>query len=90
MNEESNQIEIAALGREADTFKASRLGRYLVQKAVSTSDEAVEALVKCGPSDLKSNTDLRNTIQVSQMFINWMDEAITEGVIAEECLIDER
>ena len=75
----NDNLSSAILGRDADDFAKSVVGRFMVAKAQGEIDAQMSLLVDADPSDIKLGTDIRNRIHVCTMFLTWLDEAIREG-----------
>ena len=85
-NPEEQALETVALGADAEAFKRTALGRFLNDRALLEVEKCKQALVDAAPDDLEANTKLRNDIRVAYMFLDWLDEAISAGAVAERQL----
>lgn len=84
--DEDEFVKIARLGIDAETFMATPLGKFLASKADAEMRAATEALIGADPADVKANTELRNQIHVSRMFLTWIDDSINAGRAAHHQL----
>jgi hypothetical protein len=82
--EEEMVLERARIGIEARAFLNSSLGKYLMDRAELEEDMLMGRLRKCRPDDLRTNTDIRNDLNVIEYFRSWIGEAINSGMIAEQ------
>lgn len=71
-------------GFEVQAFLTSDIGAYLVSRAETEIDEAVEALKRCDPEDSKAIRALQYKVAVAESVQYWLGEAITSGVNAQE------
>lgn len=76
-------VQKAQLGIEADAFKRTNLGRFLIDRAGVEIDQQIQLLKEADPDDVKLNRDIRMRIKVAEQFQTWMDEAIRAGLEAE-------
>lgn len=87
-NPEEQAMETVALGADAEAFKRTALGRFLVDRADLEVSKGLAELYECDPADKEANIRLRNQISVAYMFKDWLSEAISAGQIAERQLRD--
>lgn len=81
------QMEAAAIGVEAEYFITNtRLGRYLIERAHSMRVAALEALATVDPTDAKAVREYQNAAKVTDLFVQWLDEAIASGQAAGEII----
>jgi hypothetical protein len=73
---DSDLINIARIGIDAEAFAKSDIGKFLIGKAQAEIDAATAELIDADPADAKANTEIRNKIHVARMFLVWLDEAI--------------
>ena len=76
----------AVLGKDAEEFIASDLGRYLIGQADMEIEEAQEALCKVAPWRTRRIRDLQNQIWRAQSFKGWLLEMVTAGKAAVQVL----
>ena len=81
---EQEQLRLAKLGIEAESFKSSAVGKYLESKADELIAVQTQKLILCDPSDYECNVNARNGIQIGALFKQWIDDAIQEGLVARE------
>ena len=86
MTEEDELLSLARMGVDAESFMGTKLGKFLAMKATREIESATADLISADPADLKSNTDLRNQINVAGMFLTWLHESINIGLSAHEQL----
>lgn len=86
MSKEDPMIEAAKLGMEAEVFRSSPLGRFLIKKAEDEESDAIEHLIAADPENAKEQREYRNQIHVSRMFIEWLNDAVEIGRAAVEML----
>jgi len=85
MNDDnSDLLNKATIGMDAETFLGTNLGRKLVERAAAHADEATEKLKKCSPIDAAMIRDLQNEIWKAESFKDWIAEIIQEGWNAEQ------
>lgn len=85
MNEDE-MLSLARMGIDAEVFMTTPLGRFLTEKASMERDAAIALLVAADPEDAKANREYRNRIHVSNMFLEWIGDAVNIGKSATEML----
>jgi hypothetical protein len=76
----------AILGRDAEEFLASELGRYLIGRADQEIEEAQDALAKVSPWRRNRIRDLQAQIWRAKSVKGWLAELVTNGKAAEAAL----
>ena len=76
--------ENAQIGREAEAFKASGLGQYVLTKAHEQRQQLIDALLLADPHEWKTVQDLQIKIVALGTFENWLDQAIQDGLYAQQ------
>jgi hypothetical protein len=82
MNEETHRSMIEAtilLGDDAEKFKASELGEYLISCAKEESGVAMEALKTIDPGKTNEIILLQTRIRLADAFPEWIEGAIRSG-----------
>lgn len=77
--QETELIELAKLGIEAEAFLSSPLGRFLMKKADDEEAAATVELIETPPTDIEKNREIRNQIHVARMFKVWINESVQCG-----------
>lgn len=80
----TDQLKEAQLGIEAEQFKSTDLGRYLLARAQDDIVVAFKEWQDADPEDAKAIRAIQNKAQVAESFLNWIDEAIFNGKYAED------
>lgn len=70
-------------GIEVEAFLNSSLGKYLVQKAETERDAALEKLKVADPDNAKEIRRLQNEVWRAESMQTWLAEAIQTGWNAE-------
>lgn len=78
----------AVLGRDAEEFLNSDLGRYMVGRAEQHEREAMEMLSKVSPWRRNRIRQLQNEIWRAQSMKGWIAEMVTSGRAAMHALED--
>ena len=86
MTDEQTLIAEAVLGRDAQEFLASEIGRYLLGRAQMDEREALEALVSVKWWRRRRILELQSRIYRARSVRNWLAEIITDGRQAESVL----
>ena len=86
MTDEQTLIAEAVLGRDAQEFLASEIGRYLLGRAQMDEREALEALVSVKWWRRRKIIELQSRIYRARSVRNWLAEIITDGRQAESVL----
>lgn len=76
----------AVLGKDAEEFFVSELGRYLAGCAELEEKEAFEALANADPSEYKQIVMLQNRVWRARAFMGWLQELIVAGKQAVSAL----
>lgn len=82
----ATNLAAAVLGRDAQDFLSSELGRYLFAKAEKEAGEALEALACADPNDTGKIEALQSRIWRARSFRNWLYELMAIGQQAEMVL----
>ena len=86
MTAEQTLIAEAVLGRDAQEFLASEIGRYLLGRAQMDEREAMEALVSVKWWRRRRIIELQSRIYRARSVRSWLAEIITDGRQAESVL----
>ena len=86
MTDEQTLIAEAVLGRDAQEFLASEIGRYLLGRAQMDEREAMEALVSVKWWRRRRIIELQSRIYRARSVRSWLAEIITDGWQAESVL----
>jgi hypothetical protein len=76
----------AVLGRDADEFLSSELGRYMVGRCDQEIAEAQDQLSDVSPWRRRKIQDLQNKIWRAKAAKEWLAELIANGRAAESAL----
>ena len=82
MSEDENMAE-AVLGKDAEEFCSSDLGRYVLGRARQEKEEAQIELAKTSPFRIFKGFELRNAIYRADSIEQWLAELINSGRIAQ-------
>lgn len=77
-------LDKARLGIEAEAFLDSNLGRYLMERAELEIEIATQELIATEPTEIALCIRIRNRILVTELFQNWLTEAVQEGKVASQ------
>lgn len=69
----------AILGKDAEEFLNTELGRYLVGRAELEANEATEQLKRVHPWRRRKITELQNKIWIAESFQGWLLEMVIAG-----------
>ena len=69
----------AMIGRDAEDFLKSDVGRYLIGRATQEADEAMAELKRCFPWRRRRITELQNRIYRAESIQGWIGELIIQG-----------
>jgi hypothetical protein len=76
---DSDLINIARIGIDAEAFAKSDIGKFLIGKAQAEIENEIALLIDADPDDVKLGRDIRNRIVINQNFLTWLNEAINTG-----------
>jgi hypothetical protein len=85
-SEEEVLLAEAMLGRDAEDFINSDIGRYLLGRAEQEAAEASELLAKVNPWRRNRIRQLQNEIWRAQSIRGWLAEMVTSGKAAFHAL----
>lgn len=83
---EENLIRRAVLGREAQDFLASQVGRYVVGAAAQDQAEIERKLTKVSPWNRRRILRLQQEHRAVELAIGWITEMVQDGAHAERQL----
>lgn len=84
-NNELNEAElygIAQFGKQVEQFTSSDIGQYLLSRAMREYDDAVEEFRTVDVSNVEMVRSLQNKMVQSSKFMEWLQEAVREGLNA--------
>lgn len=73
---------------DAEDFVRSDVGRYLVACSEAAKTAALDELVACDPTQPETIRKLQVDYRVASTWLDWVAQAITEGLAAQQQLID--
>lgn len=76
----------AVLGRDAEEFLATELGRYIVGRCEQEIQEAQDELSRVSPWRKNRIRELQNQVWRAKSVQGWLGELITDGKAAEVAL----
>ena len=82
-------LEVAQLGVEAESFKSSRLGQYMVESAKDEILAASELLCTVDPYDREQIEKLQNEVYRANSFISWLNQLIEDSNFVIQEMRDE-
>jgi hypothetical protein len=81
------RVELARFGRQVEHFLESEIGQFMMQRAITTSEDAATELVKTAHTlDRDQIRNLQTLIAFGDSFKNWLTEAVEQGHAAIELL----
>lgn len=86
---EDPKVRWATFGRQVEYFLKSEIGEYLVSRAKSESDAALEELKSVDPFDGPKVAACQMRAKVADAVIIWLGDAIAAGESATEQLKQE-
>jgi hypothetical protein len=88
-NRDPDLLEAAVFGKEVEQFLRGNIGAYLIKLAKEQSDAALEKLKSTDPYDHQAIFKLQMGIKVADSIVEWLGEAIAQGMQAQAALEDE-
>jgi hypothetical protein len=79
----------AAFGKIIEDFQSSDIGIYLIRRAESEAEQAIEKLKTCDPKDGKVVQSLQNEVWKAESFQKWLADAILDGLQAHNMIDNE-
>lgn len=86
LDPESPLVRDAMFGKQVEQFLDGDIGNYLVKRAQTEIDVAIEKLKKVNPVDVDLVRTYQNDVKVAEFFIVWLGDAIAAGHAAIETL----
>jgi uncharacterized protein (UPF0335 family) len=80
---EKMESEKIQLGKDVEGFFSSKIGKYILAKIERESDQAIQSLITCEPSDQKKISQCQNDIRVVNSIKNWLIDAYEEAQMIE-------
>jgi hypothetical protein len=80
----------AVLGRDAQEFLSTDLGRYIVGRAAQEKAEAQEKLSRVSPWRRNRIRQLQNEVWRAESVVGWLAELVNSGQQAEAALEEQR
>ena len=77
-------VRQAVFGRQVEDFLSTEIGQFLLQRAVTQEEEAIEELIEAEPG--QDQTEIRSRIRMARQFRSWLGEAVQAGLEAMELL----
>lgn len=77
----------AMLGNDAEAFKRTKLGQYIMDRAAHHVDQLTKELKRHDPVDTEGIRTLQNEIWKHETFEQWIDDAINSGHAAMQNLL---
>jgi len=76
---DSDLVKVAIIGKDAEEFLSSEIGRYMIECAATQVDDAVDKLKKANPLDSELIMDLQNQIYRAESFGGWLRDLVIAG-----------
>ena len=77
------EIDYIKLGKQAEDFKHSALGKYIDARMDELIEEKTRQLINVSAYDTDMNRDIRNDIKVYMMFKDIVEAIINDGIAAQ-------
>lgn len=71
--------EAAQIGMEAEAFRNSGLGQWIITKARAEKTGVIKQLILADATDAKAVADLQGKAVLLGLFEEWLDQAIVDG-----------
>lgn len=78
-NDNAELYAEAVLGKDAEEFLSSDIGRFLIGRAEQEASEAMELLKKCYPWRRRRIAQLQSEIWRAESIQSWLGELIIRG-----------
>lgn len=91
MNEDEEKLVIirrATFGRQVEQFLNTEVGKYLVCRANDEVAKAVFDFKNCCPTDAVEVQSIQNRMKQGENFIEWISQAVNDGLQALNILED--
>jgi hypothetical protein len=79
-------LEIAVFGKQVDQFWNSQIGQYLLERTLEEYNTALEDFKRVNPTDSAAIVKIQGRMWRSESFRDWLSEAITAGLRANDIL----
>ena len=81
-------VQTAVLGKQAEDFLGSDLGKYLIKRAEQEASEAIDGLRRIEAHKADEIRSLQTKLWRAESFQQWLGNAIVEGQEALKMLED--
>lgn len=89
MSDTEALLRVVGFGLDVQQFSDSPIGRYLRDRCENEIAQAVIAFKSADPVNQNEIRKLQNQIYRAESVMNWLDEAIQEGINAERLATQE-
>jgi hypothetical protein len=79
-------FEVARFGIETERFLSSQIGRYLIGRAESERDKAINAFKEVDPANVSEVRKLQDAVNIPDRIMRWLSEAIENGRVAHDMI----
>ena len=80
--------EVVVVGRAAEDFFGSRVGKYIVNKLESEIEDGLQRLRGVDCNDARAIQDAQNQVWRAESVLQWLGQAVEDGLRAEHVLIE--
>ena len=81
-------FERAAFGKQVDAFMTSDVGKYVMNRAQQSRKDAFTDFAAVDATDVSAVQDIQNRLKVAESIVQWLRDAVMDGVKAFEILED--
>jgi hypothetical protein len=87
-DEQIVMIRRAIFGKQVESFMNSEIGRYLVNRAIEEKAEAQGLFLTADCAKIEYVRSIQNKILMADNFVNWLKDAVGDGIQALNIIED--
>jgi hypothetical protein len=81
-------LERAVFGKQVEAFFNTEIGQYILHRAQDQQSDALTKLKICDPENPNVVRKLQNDAKVAESIVQWLEDAIADGLQAIKILDD--
>lgn len=90
LDPEDPAVRTAVFGQEVQDFLHSPIGDFLLNRAETQLQAAIDKLKKINPEDTTGILSLQTKIELLETFESWLGDAVVEGLTAIQIIEGEQ
>ena len=87
-DDNTDMIERAVFGEQVHNFMNTEIGLYIKKRADAEVHSALNELRKCDPENAGKIREHQNSVVIAESVVQWLQDAITDGLKALQIIED--